>query len=127
MGPLAAVLTTLALLCIPLPALPAFAINIQGTGTYPGAWNTITDNLAGDLNPLSGVTTVIPGAGLPPLTGSNASVDSAITDRLNRTLGPNASTAGDVQSTVAPEPVTMFLGGTGLLIIYVIWRCLFGR
>jgi hypothetical protein len=86
------------------------------------AWITVTDSLAGDLNPLSGVTTVIPGAGLPPLIDSSASVDSAITDRLDRTLGPNASTAGDV-----PEPVTMFLGGMGLLmLIYAAWRRLFG-
>jgi hypothetical protein len=107
MRPLVAVVTVLAPLVTPLAVPPAFASNI-------GAGITVTDNLAGDLNPLSDVTTMIPGAGLPPLIGSSARLDSAPS---NSPRGPSV-----------PEPVTMFLGGMGFLMLtFAARRRLFGR
>lgn len=53
----------------------------------------------------------------------------SITDQLNLSFGGVGATAGvTLSSTVAPEPVTMFLGGTGLLMLtYAARRRLFGR
>jgi hypothetical protein len=57
-----------------------------------------------------------------------SAIPYSITDRLNLTLGAGSSTSGGLQSTVVPEPVTMFLGGSGLLMLtYAARRRLFGR
>jgi hypothetical protein len=52
----------------------------------------------------------------------------SITDQVILVLGPQSSTGGNLTSTVVPEPVTMFLGGTGVLMLgYAARRRLFGR
>jgi hypothetical protein len=52
----------------------------------------------------------------------------SITDQAIVTLGANSLVAGNLQSTVVPEPITMFLGGTGLLIFgYAGRKRLLGR
>ena len=256
-GSLVAVVTALALLAAPLPALALFAVNIQGPGAYTGAGITVFDNATGVLDPTSGDLDPAPNQiallagvspGLPPITGFNFSSNSAlstspgdpgpsllsltwlvqansadpntiqitasstgytlpptgtasslisavsftfagatsgfitaqqwvdlsnghfatagplpvglvtpgaqgpypispsafsntasvgftsatpysITDRVNLSLGGvGATSGGTLSSTVAPEPVTMFLGGTGLLMLtYAARRRLFGR
>lgn len=52
----------------------------------------------------------------------------SITDQVILTLGASSLTSGTLTSTVVPEPVTMFLGGTGVLMLgYAARRRLFGR
>jgi PEP-CTERM motif-containing protein len=52
----------------------------------------------------------------------------SITDKVILTLGPSSLTSGTLTSTVVPEPITMFLGGTGVLMLgYAARRRLFGR
>lgn len=58
-----------------------------------------------------------------------SSTSYSITDQVILTLGAaGSSSGGDLKSTVVPEPVTMFLGGTGVLMLgYAARRRLFGR
>jgi hypothetical protein len=137
-----------------LPTISGFSLNIDiggsnspGQVTASGTDFTFPLNAGGGsvtaqqwvnlANPLFGLGRVTPGqqGAFNTITFSNTASTAftsatlySIMDRLDLPLEPNASTAGDLQSTVAPEPVTMFLGGTGLLVlIYAARRRLFGR
>jgi hypothetical protein len=112
--------------------------SISGNITVAGGDNAVTAQQWVDLtNTLFGLGTVTPGLQGPFTAASFSNSKAAyfasttpysITDRLNLTLGPSAIIGGDLQSTVVPEPVTMFLGGTGLLMLtYAARRRLFGK
>jgi hypothetical protein len=124
----------------------ALISSVGGTfGGPPGSTGSVTAQqwvdlgnglfaTAGALPPL--VTPGPQGPFLSPAPFSNtASVaftsltPYSITDRVNLSLGGVGSVSGGtLSSTVVPEPVTMFLGGTGLLMLtYAARRRLFGR
>jgi len=129
----------------------ATGFTFPSNGTATSLHSAVAGTLVGDgsvsaqqwvdlTNILFGLGAITPGLQGPFTTAAFSNTASAgftmlagpfgysITDRLNLTLGPNASTSDDLQSTVVPEPITMFLGGTGLLVLgYAARRRLFGR
>ncbi len=110
---------------------------VGGTLTGGGGGSVTAQQWANLSNLLFGLGPITPGAQGPFITtafsnlattGFTSNASYSITDRVILTLGPGASTTGDLQSTVVPEPITMFLGGTGLLVLgYAARRRLFGR
>jgi hypothetical protein len=125
------------------PTGTASALTSAVSGTFAGAtsgsvtaqqWVDLGDNLFATVGPL-----VTPGPQGPfpsPTPFSNtasvgftSATPYSMTDRVNLSLGGvGATSAGALSSTVVPEPVTMFLGGTGLLMLtYAARKRLFGR
>jgi hypothetical protein len=131
-------------------------ITTSATGyTFPGGASKLVSVVDGILEPAGGTSSItaqqwvnlantIFGMGVvtfgpqgPFSTAAFGSTEStpftsvaaySITDRVILTLDAGSTTAGDLNSTVVPEPITMFLGGTGLLVFaYVGRRRLFGR
>lgn len=109
-GSLVAVVTALALLATPLPALATFAVNIQGPGLdYGGAGITVVDNEPSgrDFNPAVGVIQLTSGLfTLPAIPGFSLNSETVFT---NSPGGPSfsildltfsLSSSGDVGGTI---------------------------
>lgn len=123
-GFLVAVVTALALLAIPLPALATFAVNIQGPGPYGGAGITVFDGGVGDLAPTAGVILISAGsAGLPVIPGFAFSIDTSISNSpggpsfslldLNWTLGSVGTLGGTITVTASADGFTFPASGVG--------------
>lgn len=101
-----------------------------GTGSAtPRQWVDLGDNLFAPIGPpLVEHGSFTATFGDTKSTRFVASTSYSINDQVVLTLGPSSLSTGTLTSTVVPEPITMFLGGTGVLMLgYAARRRLFGR